>query len=219
MTHKIRINHSKLRRALAASAVCVSRDDSRLALNSIRFDMRKGNLRLVSTDGHRMMFVDAALGLDTDLVPCDFLVSLYHIGRLLNISRPIKGSPEQVTIEWVPSEVAVAKDELEPPGTVLIKIDCVTFGIRCVNAVFPPYREVIPKSHKVDSKGRLLIDPVIGLDYRYLGDIQKIGKNICGIGQGAKVTVGATSLDPVRFDFANQQEQIEATLILMPMRM
>lgn len=110
----------------------ISSDETRLHLNSALFEWKAGTARMVTTDGHRLsrmqMTVDLKAPDTTMLVP---LKGVQELRRLCDEAR---------------SE-GVKTLQLQRSGqNAFFQIGGIQFGVKLVDAQFPPYDQVIPTS-------------------------------------------------------------------------
>lgn len=107
----------------------VSTDETRAHLNSALFEWEGETVRMVSTDGHRLHKAEAKVegnaGSRTLLIPLRALVEL----------RKLCDTSAKVVLSQVESTAF-----FETPG--------LTFSTKTVDAQFPPYAQVIPKTSK-----------------------------------------------------------------------
>jgi len=124
------IDAGLLASALDRVLYAVSRDETRAHLNSVRFEVTSERLRLVSTDGHRLALWDTAIEPDASRRDVDFLVSLSGA----TVLRKLAGA------KGAPATVAIRADG----STIFASVRGVTLALRKVDAMFPPYKQVIP---------------------------------------------------------------------------
>lgn len=110
----------------------ISSDETRLHLNSALFEWKSGTVRMVTTDGHRLSRMQMTLDLKapdtTMLVP---LKGVQELRRLCDEAR---------------SE-GVKTLQLQRSGqNAFFQIGGIQFGVKLVDAQFPPYDQVIPTS-------------------------------------------------------------------------
>lgn len=116
---------------LCRTHYAVSTDETRAHVNSALFKWSDGTLTIASTDGHRLAVASAAFSGDAIqqfLLP---LRALAEVRRLLS---------EQAD----DSTVTIARDDKR------VRFACgdVSIGAKLVDAQFPPYEQVIPKTSK-----------------------------------------------------------------------
>jgi DNA polymerase III subunit beta len=115
-----------LRGLIAHVVFAISPDDTRPNLNSALLEIRDGTIRLVSTDGHRLAKVESKIE-SADAV---MLLPLKAILTLRKIAEDTDG------------DVSVTASE----PVAFFEADGITFGVKLVEAQFPSYEKVIPKS-------------------------------------------------------------------------
>lgn len=110
----------------------ISTDETRLHLNSALFEWKGGFVRMVTTDGHRLsrMQVEAK----TKAPDMSMLVPLKGIQELRRLCEEARGE-------------GVKQLQLQRSGhTAFFQIGGIQFGVKLVDAQFPPYDQVIPTS-------------------------------------------------------------------------
>lgn len=199
----VSINWVALRAAMKAALVVCSTDDSRLALNSILVEVSTTSIRLVATDGHRLIRIDVA-GAESS---GKFSVQLTRESAM----AWVKLTPPK--IEGYKVELAAAK-----VGSVECMAISSSFGstvMSSVDAQFPPYDQVIPTFDKSRKPAA-----AIAINAQYLGDIGAIGKQLTSDRTGrVELRLGTSDLDPIRLDIENPVGGFEATYVVMPMRL
>jgi DNA polymerase-3 subunit beta len=129
-----------LREMIEKTLFSVSLDETRYTLNGVfAEEVEGGKLRMVSTDGHRLSFIERAIG-------------PVKLGR--GVILPRKGLAElrKLLEDSEDGEVAIAfKDNLG-----LVRKDALELFMRLIEGEFPDYRKVIPASNpseiRVDQK-------------------------------------------------------------------
>jgi DNA polymerase III subunit beta len=123
----VSVEGGRLRGLLARTSYAMSQDESRPFLNGLYLLVKKGELRLVATDGHRLalgrMVVEAGAEM-SGIVPRK---AVQELGRVLS------GSEE--------AALAVRDSQflLRTPGFVLTS--------KLIEGTFPSYEQVLPKAH------------------------------------------------------------------------
>jgi DNA polymerase III subunit beta len=146
-----------LRRLIARTHFAVSTDETRAHLNSALLEWEGERMRMVATDGHRLAMADAQIdgrsGSSTMLLP---LKALHEIARLCDeVAASDDGTTEGTS--------AGAELELLQSGPMaFFRSGDSMFGVKTVDATFPPYMQVIPKSsaRTVKAPRTSLIDAV-----------------------------------------------------------
>lgn len=110
----------------------ISSDETRLHLNSALFEWKSGTVRMVTTDGHRLSRMQMTLDLKApDTVMLVPLKGVQELRRLCDEAR---------------SE-GVKTLQLQRSGqNAFFQIGGIQFGVKLVDAQFPPYDQVIPSS-------------------------------------------------------------------------
>ncbi len=118
---------------IARTHFSISSDETRPHVNSGLFEWVGDRVRLVSTDGHRLSKMEATVGgssaTATMLIP---LKAIGELRRLADEARSEKDAP-RVTIT-------------QSGANAFFGIAGMTFSVKLVDAVFPPYQQVIPQS-------------------------------------------------------------------------
>jgi len=119
----------------------ISTDDSRLALNSALVECDGQQVRMVTTDGHRLTRAEA-------LVP--------GLSAQLSLLIPLKGVQQLKRIcDDAASEAARSETEKGGEPTLaftqqgpnaFFKVGSLNFSVKLVDAQFPPYEQVIPQT-------------------------------------------------------------------------
>jgi DNA polymerase-3 subunit beta len=127
------IGDAALCTALDRVLYAASSDQTRAHLNSVRVEVHPKSIRLVSTDGHRLSLwdVDVDTGLGHSV---EFLIALDGAEALRSLAAPKKGRKAD--------PVVLTHDA----KTVFARVRGVTLALRKVDAMFPPYAQVIPAS-------------------------------------------------------------------------
>ncbi len=116
---------------IAGTHFSISTDDSRMHLNSALFEWEGDQVRMVTTDGHRLskmeVRVEDAAGDTTMLIP------LKGIQELRRLCDDVTGKDG-------------AKLEMLQSGpNAFFRLPDVQFSVKLVDAQFPPYEKVIPE--------------------------------------------------------------------------
>jgi DNA polymerase-3 subunit beta len=106
----------------------ISADETRPHVNSALFEWEPGRMRMVSTDGHRLS--RAEMRSDCDMT-ASMLVPLKAIGE---IRKLLDGAGEDECVVMRPSG-----------PHLFVEVGTCCFGVKLVDATFPPYKQVIPK--------------------------------------------------------------------------
>lgn len=191
------------RDGLRASLLVCSKDELRIALNAIRFEVDCNIVRLISTDGHRLLVVSMTLDSEKLGATREFLVGRKNAIRCLKLLALESDGQSDVELKDTAS------------GLVLFGLPDAKLKIRKVEKDYPKYSEIIPE----------LADNVpeshaTGLSGPYLKDLANIADIILGPcrGSGIRIQPNGGALSPVRFDIKTGARRISATYMLMPMR-
>ena len=120
-----------LRDAIERTMFSVSADESRTNLNGLYIESTGQRMTAVSTDGHRLTKLSVEL----------------PFPKTDKIIIPRRGLAElRKFIDKRPGEVSMASNG--PSGHLFVRAGQALLSVKLNNVVFPPYEQVIPKSHK-----------------------------------------------------------------------
>ncbi len=123
---------------IARTHFAISTDETRAHLNSALIEWDGDTVKMVSTDGHRLAL--ASRKVEGHHPPSTMLVPLKGIQELRRICDEAYGAPRAAG-ETVPSLVIIQ----DGPSAFFVH-GSTTFGLKLVDAQFPPYAQVIPKT-------------------------------------------------------------------------
>ncbi len=123
------ISQARLQRLIERTAIAMAQQDVRYYLNGMLFEIQKGRITTVATDGHRLAMSDAQADIAADGVK---QVIVPRKG-MLELSRLLAGD-ESEDIKVVLS-----------PNHIRAITDGVSFTSKLVDGKFPDYQQVIPK--------------------------------------------------------------------------
>lgn len=110
----------------------ISTDETRLHLNSALFEWKAGLVRMVTTDGHRLSRMQ--IQVKTKAPDLTMLVPLKGVQELRRLCDEARGE-------------GVKTLQLQRSGqNAFFQIGGIQFGVKLVDAQFPPYDQVIPTS-------------------------------------------------------------------------
>lgn len=110
----------------------ISTDETRLHLNSALFEWKGGFVRMVTTDGHRLSRMQ--IQVQTKAPDLTMLVPLKGVQELRRLCDEARGE-------------GVKTLQLQRSGqNAFFQIGGIQFGVKLVDAQFPPYDQVIPSS-------------------------------------------------------------------------
>jgi DNA polymerase-3 subunit beta len=123
----VSVDGGRLRALLARTSYAMSQDESRPFLNGVYMLVRKGELRVVATDGHRLALARLTVEADGEMAG---IVPRKAVGEM---SRVLSGSET--------ASLALRENQflLRTPGFVLVS--------KLVEGTFPSYEQVLPKAH------------------------------------------------------------------------
>lgn len=130
-----------LRRLIARTHYAVSTDETRAHLNSALLEWEGERVRMVATDGHRLALADVEVkGRSASQLMLLPLRSVHEVARIC----------DEVGTTAKPSEdgEAAPSDDIEIMQNgpmVFFRAAGLLFGVKSVDAQFPPYQQVIPK--------------------------------------------------------------------------
>jgi len=127
----IPLDASTLTRLIAHTAFSVSTDETRANLNSALLEIENGIARMVSTDGHRLSKAECPIEGHASL---SMLIPLKAVTEIRRLAE-----------DAIASEDSALRLTQSGPYAFFSAGD-VTFTSKLVDAVFPPYAQVIPKS-------------------------------------------------------------------------
>jgi DNA polymerase III subunit beta len=120
-----RIDAGELTSAIKRVSHAVCKDETRFHLNGIHIEATGKSVRMVSTDGHRLALVNVSIQ-DWILPPNGIIL-------------PAKGASELV------KTLTKGHCQIASHGPYLfVKQDGWSFALKCIDAQFPPYAQVIP---------------------------------------------------------------------------
>lgn len=134
----VRLPVDSFRRAAAAVLIAISQAESRYILSGAKCEIKAGRLRLVATDGQRMMLVDAQVEAQEEV---DLLVSK---ALLASFPRMVDEGVEHFDLAY-------------DGALISLQIGHRTFFARRLSGQFPNYDQVIPNHpHSATVNGVLL---------------------------------------------------------------
>ncbi len=121
------VDGPRLRAMVTRTSYAMSQDESRPFLNGLYLVVRKRELRLVATDGHRLALSRVELDTDVEMSGIVPRKAVHEMGRVLGGSDG--------------AALAVRENQffLRTPGFVLVS--------KLVEGQFPNYEQVLPKAH------------------------------------------------------------------------
>ncbi|MGE4232126.1 MAG: DNA polymerase III subunit beta [Bacteriovoracia bacterium] len=128
------MNSASTREMIDKTLFAVSNDETRYHLNGVFFEsLENGIARMVSTDGHRLAFIDRELFLSK--------TDLFKKGVII----PKKGLNEMKRLLDSKSDrFSIALDR----SNLLLKIDDTFLFVRLIEGDYPDYQEAVPKNNK-----------------------------------------------------------------------
>jgi DNA polymerase-3 subunit beta len=125
----VALKTSTLATLIACTHFSISTDETRLHLNSALFEWDGDQVRMVTTDGHRLSKMEAKAG---------------HTGSMAMLI-PLKGVMELKRLCDEATSEGLEELQLCKSGpNAFFRLGGVQFGVKLVDAQFPPYDQVIP---------------------------------------------------------------------------
>jgi DNA polymerase-3 subunit beta len=121
-----------LHRLIAATYFSISQDETRLHLNSALFEWEGDTVRMVTTDGHRLSKMECKG--EASPVATTMLIPQKGILELKRLCEEAKSDGQQ--------KLVIRQNE----PTAFFDLVGVQFGVKLVDAQFPPYDQVIPQA-------------------------------------------------------------------------
>ncbi len=123
---------------IAKTHFSISTDETRAHLNSALFEWEGDIVRMVTTDGHRLSKMEVKVAgrqaSATMLIPLKAIQELRRLcDEVLSEPREAKTDRPQLTI-------------VQSGSSAFFQAGSMTFSVKLVDAQFPPYSQVIPKS-------------------------------------------------------------------------
>lgn len=112
------------------TAFAITNEQSRFTLSGAKFVIENGTARMVTTDGHRLAFIERKLNNATD-EPMDSLIPKKALMELTKISKDAKG------------DISFGED----PNHIYFEVDGRLLITRKLSGTFPNYEMVIPKDN------------------------------------------------------------------------
>jgi DNA polymerase III subunit beta len=123
----VAVDGVKLRAMLTRTAYAMSQDESRPFLNGLYFVLRKHELRLVATDGHRLALARLSVDAETEMTGIVPRKAVQEMSRVL-------GSADGAAVALRDNQFF-----LRTPGF--------TLASKLIEGQFPNYEQVLPKAH------------------------------------------------------------------------
>lgn len=111
-------------------AFSMSTDETRAHVHAALLEWHSAGVRMVSTDGHRISKADASLDCGTAGTALVSFAAVNELGRLVETDG-IKGG-----------DIKIARAD----GVLFFIVPGVVFSVKLIDAQFPPWSQVIPKS-------------------------------------------------------------------------
>ena len=132
------IQQSQLKRLIERTSIAMAQQDVRYYLNGMLFEIQKGCLRAVATDGHRLAMSEAPADVASD----DVRQVIIPRKGVLELNRLFSGDTEDsVKVVMSSNHIRTITDNF-------------TFTSKLVDGKFPDYKQVIPAS----SSGEMLVE-------------------------------------------------------------
>lgn len=134
-----------LRKLIARTHFAVSTDETRPHLNSGLIEWEGDVVRAVATDGHRLSMAEAKVS--GQAANTSMLIPLKAIHELARLCDEVDAVVVDGEAAKEP-EITIAQNG----STAFFIAGAVTFGVKLIDAQFPPYRQVIPKESSRSAK-------------------------------------------------------------------
>jgi DNA polymerase-3 subunit beta len=128
------LDASRLRTMLARTGYAMSQDESRPFLNGVYVVVRRRELRLVATDGHRLALAQAPVEAEVEMAGIVPRKAVQELGRVLAATDRV--------------ELAMGESKL------FVRTEGFELVSKLVEGQFPNYEQVMPKA----SPGRLVVE-------------------------------------------------------------
>lgn len=160
MSKSLTLNKSDFINALKSVFVVTPKNDVRLYMNGVFFEFGSEGLRLVGTDGHRVVFAELTSG--GALVDTSFIVDYNSIEQIVKSVKPArKGSPVEKS-----EEVTLVVQRDEDATNVTLDVGGMSFELKLIDGSYPDCR-------RITSKTNFEAVEAIGYSMGYLSDIKK----------------------------------------------
>lgn len=139
------ISASTLASLIERVGYAVSTDETRPQLNSALFEWDGDVVRMVATDGHRMAMQERTTG--EHRASARMLLQLKALHELKRTCE--RAAAAEPTEEGKPSpggQIEIVRSD----AMAWFRTGATTFGAKLVDAVFPPWQQVVPKSFTVE---------------------------------------------------------------------
>jgi DNA polymerase III subunit beta len=117
---------------IAGTHFSISTDDSRMHLNSALFEWEGDQVRMVTTDGHRLSKMEVRVS--DQVGDTSMLIPLKGIQELRRLCDEATSGEEGVKLEM-----------LQSGPNAFFRLPNLQFSVKLVDAQFPPYEKVIPE--------------------------------------------------------------------------
>jgi DNA polymerase-3 subunit beta len=117
----------------------ISTDETRAHVNSALFEWSGNRVRMVTTDGHRLSKMEATV--DGTNATATMLIPLKAIGELRRLTDDAKAERAETKEGKDATEVVIS----QTGPNAFFDVAGMRFGVKLVDAQFPPYQQVIPK--------------------------------------------------------------------------
>ena len=124
---------------IARTHFSISTDDTRLHLNSALLEWEGNRVRMVTTDGHRLSKME--IGLSGKSATATMLIPLKGIQELRRLADEARSEPKGENAEGG-GELSL----LASGANAFFRLPGLQLSVKLVDAQFPPYQQVIPKT-------------------------------------------------------------------------
>lgn len=202
------VNVPDLEVALKVTIMCASKDDTRPHISAVHFEAEPEKLRMVATDGHRLVVVVLPLRDQSH----DWTAAL-HLAEMKRLAANLRSLPKKERTGKLALQPFDSTEDSRHGGP-----GDVGFGrlgvFKSTGKKFPPWRKGVPP--RMHAKETVCTGPY-GLAAGYLKDAAEVFIALHGKMEAMVWQPPSQALDPLRFDSAPNDDNVEATYVQMPM--
>jgi DNA polymerase-3 subunit beta len=180
-----KIQASLLQEMIKKTIFAVSNDETRYVLNGVYFQVEGGKVRMVSTDGHRLAFIQKKLESKSD-DKCSVIIptkTLNELSKVVSETDKEKGDEEKEKIV----EIMATDNQIK------FVIEGVEIVSRLIEGQFPNYEQVIPKES--DKKIEATTEDLAAATRRVAILTSEKSNSIRYQAKGSKLTVSSKTPD------------------------
>ena len=132
----VSLKQGELKRLIELTHFAMAQQDVRYYLNGLLFDLSKGQVRAVATDGHRLAIADVDIG---DEGPEEARSIIVPRKGIMELSRLLSASDESL-------ELSISANQIQ------ISLPGLRFTSKLIEGKFPDYERVIPQADQCDKQ-------------------------------------------------------------------